>query len=245
MDDGRSLVKAIARIAKIVRSRMPRGVDLLKDLHAELPWYRPEVILDVGAHVGESTMEFARWAPRARIECFEPSSGSFARLLAATKRLKGVRCNRVALGSRKGTARLAIYPSASETNSLLRQDQVAAEQEEVEVHTVLDYCSEAGIKQISLLKIDTEGNDLEVLKGAVQLLEQQRIDFVQVEAGMNPENDLHVPFGEFCRYLEPREYLLFALYEQVPEWPSGRINLRRANLVFVSRRLVELAAHRV
>ena len=77
----------------------------------------------------------------------------------------------------------------------------------------------------------------------MQLLDQQRVDFVQVEAGLNPQNELHVPFRASVAIWRPRGILLSALYEQMPDWLSGRINLRRANPVFISNRLVELPAH--
>jgi hypothetical protein len=92
------------------------------------------------------------------------------------------------------------------------------------------------------LKIDTEGNDLDVLQGGEILLANKAIDVVEVEASMNKHNRTHVPFEKFKSFLEDRDYFLFGVYEQVHELWSGDPQLRRANLVFLSENLI--AGHR-
>ena len=56
--------------------------------------------------------------------------------------------------------------------------------ETVDIVTLDEFCQTKRIDQINYLKIDTEGGDLEVLKGAANMLTEQRIDFVEVEAGI-------------------------------------------------------------
>lgn len=84
------------------------------------------------------------------------------------------------------------------------------------------------------MKVDTEGHDLEVLQGGEKLLTEQKIDVIQVEAGMNPSNRHHVPFEALKSYLESKSYLLFGIYEQTGEFMSGHPVMRRANCVFIS-----------
>ena len=108
----------------------------------------------------------------------------------------------------------------------------------MDVTTLAAVCETEKIDWISYLKIDTEGGDLEVLKGAEDLLAQQRVDLVEVEAGMGPDNELHVPFGVLQGYLEQRDYVLFGIYEQAYK-RAGAPNLRRTNPVFMSSRMVE------
>ena len=114
----------------------------------------------------------------------------------------------------------------------------------VEIESLDNFCSGHEIDQISFLKIDTEGYDLEVLKGASRMLGEQRIDLVEVEAGMNCLNKTHVPFEDLKAYLEKMEYYLFAIYEQVGEWPKKEPQLRRANAVFISRHVIEQSPSR-
>jgi hypothetical protein len=71
------------------------------------------------------------------------------------------------------------------------------------------------------------------------MLNEQRIDLVEVEAGMNAGNKRHVPFEALKGYLESKSYLLFGIYHQVREWPTNEPHLRRTNPVFISRRMIE------
>ena len=83
--------------------------------------------------------------------------------------------------------------------------------------TTLDiYCEERGIEEIGLLKIDTEGFDLEVLKGGAEMLKHQRVSFIQTEAGMTRFNTKHVPFHDQQQVLAEMGYVLFGIYDQTP-----------------------------
>ena len=99
--------------------------------------------------------------------------------------------------------------------------------ESVEIETLSEFCQSMNIDAISLLKIDTEGYDLRVLMGTEDMLRKQKIDLIWVEAGMNPRNRTHVPFEKIKQYLEGMGYLLFGIYEQVPERPTQKPHMRR------------------
>lgn len=71
------------------------------------------------------------------------------------------------------------------------------------------------------------------------MLDDMRIDLVEVEAGMNPNNSVHVPLIELKAYLESKNYYLFGLYEQTGEWIAGEPNLRRVNAVFISKDMID------
>jgi hypothetical protein len=49
--------------------------------------------------------------------------------------------------------------------------------------SVDDYCRTRSIDHIDLLKLDIEGNELEALRGATKMIEEGRIDFIQLEFG--------------------------------------------------------------
>jgi hypothetical protein len=97
---------------------------------------------------------------------------------------------------------------------------------------------------INYLKIDAEGSDLKVLQGADRLLSEQRIDVIEVEAGIQRPSVSKrlVPFTDFFAFLEPYGYHLLGFYEQVRDWPRGLHRLRRSNLVFASDRVLKLNA---
>ena len=135
---------------------------------------------------------------------------------------------------------MAVH-EASDVNYVIRSAEggqsSAADAVDVDIETIDSFSRARGIEEIDYLKIDTEGYDLEVLRGTEQMLNSRRVGFVQVEAGMNPLNRKHVPLAEFVAYLEPKGYLPFGVYEQHLEW-SGEPRLRLCNAVFVSEEAV-------
>jgi hypothetical protein len=112
------------------------------------------------------------------------------------------------------------------------------EVESIPATTIDAFCAEHRIERIDYLKIDTEGHDLEVLKGSHEMLSSDRISIVEVECGMNPGNTYHVPFETMKPRLEGYGYRLFRLYDQVCEWPTREPHLRRANAVYLSPRTI-------
>ena len=222
------------RLSSVVRrvyrafQRAPRGMDICFDLSKLL---QPTVIFDVGANVGQSAIHYLAWFPDADIYCFEPSEQNATEL---RKRLnKRARTFELAFGSHPGKASLA-HTGTPDTFRIADGGE-----EEVFVDTIDEFCRNNQIDIIDFLKIDTEGYDLEVLKGAETMLRQGRILAVQVEAGMSPENNMHVPFNSFKLHLEEREYRLFAFYDQIPEWPTRQQHLRRANPLYIHKRLLD------
>jgi FkbM family methyltransferase len=204
----------------------------------------PSLIFDVGANVGQTALGFADAFPEAIIHAFEPFQETFSALEHNTRAKPTIRAHRLALGAAPGAVSAELKGSV--INSIIKseaEDAGPGRQETVTVETIDRFCGREGISSIGFLKIDTEGYDLEVLKGAGNMLAAQRIDLLQVEAGMNACNRKHVPFADFLQFLEPHQYLLFGIYDQTPEW-SGEARLRFSNPVFISTRMMEQLGRR-
>jgi FkbM family methyltransferase len=200
--------------------------------------WSPALIFDVGAHVGESTLAYAQVFPEARIHGFEPTPASFARLAAAVDGRKNIVVHNLALG--RAEARLALRQRNDATmNRLLPADAPKAGTIEVRVRPGAEILREIGGDRIDFLKIDTEGHDLDVLIGFEPVLD--RVDYIQVEAAMNPYNRTHVPLRAFQDLLSGHGFHLFHIFEQTMEWKRrGRPVLRRCNPVFINGSLVDL-----
>jgi FkbM family methyltransferase len=221
---------------------LSRGINLFEDLRQWLPSLRIEIVFDVGANVGQSARKYMNEFHGSRIYCFEPVGENFQKLVENLRGQQNVQSFKLALSSANGTGEM-VPGGGSEMFFLSRdvlgtQPQSSTRLEEVPLETLDGFCRDRNIDWISFLKIDTEGNDLEVLKGAEGLLSQQKIDVVEVEAGMNGKNERHVPFGDFTMFLEARQYYLFGVYDQTHEWPTREPHLRRSNAVFISERTI-------
>jgi FkbM family methyltransferase len=218
--------------------RWSRGVNIGSDIYWNLKNLEIRTIFDVGAHYGETAKKLARWFPHGRIFCFEPASTSYAMLTRHAVRLPTVECYRLALGNSEGTTTLIVRADGV-NNSLAAYDPACGAEEVVgeeyvQIETVGAFCDRRGIGHIDYLKVDTEGGDMDVLRGANHMLHVQDIGLVEVEAGLNSGNKKHVPLEDFKVFFEPLGYWLFGVYEQIPEWQTGRPYLRRCNAVFVA-----------
>ena len=145
-------------------------------------------VIDVGANVGRWSAGMLAAAEQAgRIDdldlhAIEPSSFTFSRLSEA---LGGhpVTLNRAALCEQPGSATLHIVAPGAGTNSLHQSAPPPAVRraEEVATTTLDAYADRMGLDHMMLVKIDTEGHDLAVLRGAQRLLSEGRIVIAQFE----------------------------------------------------------------
>jgi FkbM family methyltransferase len=130
---------------------------------------RPGVtVLDVGANVGAYTLMFAMWTgERGRVFAFEPAPGARAGLEAhvALNRLKDrVTVVGAAVSGTVGQAPFAIHPSGGASSlALASLDDVS--RIDVPTETIDNFCKTHGLLP-AVIKIDVEGAELDVLKGA-------------------------------------------------------------------------------
>jgi FkbM family methyltransferase len=141
-------------------------------------WY----VVDAGANIGVYSLRAAR-AGCARVLALEPDPSTFARLT------RHIRLNRadaviplaVAAGAEPGRA-IFRRGSASTTGRLLRVQEsssTSAAEFAVEIEPLARLLDRHGFKTVNLLKIDVEGDEAEVLKGAAPAL--ARIERVVME----------------------------------------------------------------
>jgi FkbM family methyltransferase len=205
-----------------------------------VPDWRPAVIFDVGANVGQSAKGYARQFPEAIVHSFEPSPQTCELLAEKMQRFPNVVVHCLALG--QGTAIRGLTQGRnSAMNRLLPADKPMPKGAvSVSVRSGSDVMRDMKIDHIDFLKIDTEGHDLEVLHGFLDRLDQ--VDFIEVEAGMNPYNTTHVPFARLAGLLQGAGFHLAHIFEQKMEWKrGGQPVLRRCNPLFVNGRLADLA----
>jgi FkbM family methyltransferase len=141
------------------------------------------VIIDVGANVGQSIGEFRGHFDHPILHAFEPSF-AFSELQRRTSGIPDLHLNNFALGSESGEMDF-IANERSDMSSLLEPSidcwGAVKERRKVPVRTLDDYCAKQDVTHIDILKSDTQGFDLEVVKGASQLLKRRRVHLVYME----------------------------------------------------------------
>lgn len=143
------------------------------------------VVVDVGANIGQFMAAVTAWHPRASILSIEPDPDSFGRLQANAAPRPGVDTVCAAAGAAPATMTLHRHelsvmstlrppidepfdPSRSARVDVLPLDEIARD-----------------LDRIDLLKIDVEGFELDVIRGATEVLGRTR--FVLVEIGLGRE----------------------------------------------------------
>jgi FkbM family methyltransferase len=211
------------------------------DIRNSDPEFRPGCIFDIGANVGQTVQGLRRVWPDVEIHAFEPVGSTFAKLAENVATDARVHPHRLAFGSRPGKARMLARPLGV-MNRIIHAPGPAMPIEEVEVVAGDAFCAAHGIARIGLLKIDTEGHDLEVLAGFREMLAGRRIDYVEVECAVAPTNTMHVPFGRLADFLFAFGYGLFNLYAGSRANITQRTRERGiwyGNAVFVAERWPE------
>ncbi|MCS4058419.1 FkbM family methyltransferase [Salinibacter ruber] len=90
--------------------------------------------------------------------------------------------NEVAVAEESGEAQLNIREPAAGTNALqFGKSEQTKKKIDVRIITLDDYCKDKEIGSIDFIKVDTEGNDFNVLLGAEQLLSEGKVTYVQFE----------------------------------------------------------------
>ncbi|HJQ10149.1 MAG TPA: FkbM family methyltransferase [Gemmatimonadaceae bacterium] len=188
------------------------------------------VIFDVGANVGNWSSKAVTGLKRgADVYAFEPSLETF-RILSAKSFIKSFN---YALGDRASRARLYVSEESgtAETNTLhkRRAEAFGLKQrvgDEVEVKRGDDVAQSLGISHIDLTKIDTEGNEVAVLRGFSEMLARKEIDYVQFEYGgtwadsrtlLMDAFDLLLPLGYRLAKIHPAAIQVFERYDQGQE----------------------------
>lgn len=143
-------------------------------------------VFDVGANVGDWSKLALSIKSSLHIHCFEPASTTFEKLRVRGFPANQVTFNPIGLSDSASTATLHLH-ELSNVNSLHAGigDELAAHtgDETITLDTLDAYCQRTNITSIDYLKIDVEGHELAVLRGATQMLTSRAIRHIQLEYG--------------------------------------------------------------
>jgi FkbM family methyltransferase len=188
----------------------------LYELAARLP--RALTMVDVGCRWGPDA--FWLQLPGAQVIGFDPDEGECRRLTEEAGGNAVARFVPVALGAREGSARLHLttQPACSSLfepdASLIRARPAlvvitAAGETEIELQTLDGWTAGEGLDRVDYLKLDTQGSELDILRGAERILASVRV--VETEVEFNPIYLGQPLFSDVDRYLREQGFVLWRL----------------------------------
>jgi FkbM family methyltransferase len=245
---------------------LPFGFSISGDLRlAGFQHQQALTFFDVGANRGDFSLRLAYEWPQAQIWAFEPSAATFERLrqrlATCPKTVSGrIQPCQLALGGADQRGPMLLHDFGIDTLSSLhpRTAFTASHGLAAIASTHVDclpgdaFCEQHGITQIDLLKVDTEGHDLQVLGGFQSLLKAGQVkavlvEFNQLEAAQpaaggvepgaadRPSQDAAATataLVDLARLLEPYGFILFTVHT---DYVERQLGLGVWNALFVQR----------
>lgn len=197
---------------------VPHGLSWLYDVQRYLGTRSLGIAFDVGANRGQTLQQLLRFAPEAQIYSFEPASDTFAMLEQAFKEHSNVHLSNLAVGA--SAERMALQVGVnSELNTLVPRQSPGAAREMVDVTTVDAIVAARGLSHVDLLKIDVQGWEMEVMRGAATLIANQNLLFVYAEVAFRADQKEMQQFGELHSHLESSGFSLCGIYEPLRYGP--------------------------
>jgi len=175
-----------------------------------------KVVFDVGANEGQTAAHYVRAFPYAQIYSFEPVAATYKSLVQRVSKCQRVRTFQLAFADSNRTARIQLA-SVSGHNSLqneLSDGASSSSGELITIRTLDSFCAEENITHIDLLKIDAEGFEFQILKGAEKMLGAHQIQFILAEVTFDSCNKFHTSFFHLAEYLHGCGYHFFDLYDE-------------------------------
>ena len=165
-------------------------------------------IFDVGACIGDWTVEAVSCCPNASIFCFEIATPNRSRLSDRLATQPRVRVMAGGLADEPGTVQVKHYASRPGWTSMhdYPHDAPATWLEE-NVSTGDLALGELDLAGVDLLKIDVEGAEMQVLRGFAGALQRHAIRAIQFEYGYAAVYS-HALLADYYRFLEPHGYLI-------------------------------------
>ncbi len=191
------------------------------------------VFVDGGANTGVFTFTAASLVgPTGRVLAFEPGSTCSAALRqsVALNRWPHVTIHQQALSDHSGTAR--FYHHMDQENAFSLGSHENSSYDEVAIVSLDEIAQSEHLSRVDFIKLDVEGAEELVLRGAKNVLQQWR-PIVLFEVNKDAISRLHLNHDGACQALQSHGYQLFELADDDALNPDFQVPEQVGNLLAV------------
>jgi FkbM family methyltransferase len=186
------------------------------------PNYSPDIIFDIGANIGATAVYFHAAFPGAQIFCYEPSIRNFHYLEKNTESFANIHTFPYGLYDRSSNFPIYLGKDQCAQDSIFLNNETTNVHETARLVRASEELSDRGIQRISILKIDTEGCEIPILR-----------EFEIAGGGNMPIDMLYVEYHSeedrlnIDKLMSERFLLLFSKATQI----------HRGSILYISRSL--------
>lgn len=239
-------MKSSIRLAKGLIQHLGLDVRLLRNVraHEGRTWeqtqnalWRPflahhdiRTIIDVGANTGQFARLVHRICPEAKVFSFEPLPGCRAELDASLAGIPGSKSFPIALGDRQGTVELQQSAFSPCSSLLCGTDHLGDDYPDAAITNAInvplerldDALAAESLERAILVKLDVQGYEIPVIRGALQTLGRAALVVVEV-CFFRKLYEGQPLFDDIYRTLRDLGFAYMGSPEQYPQKRDGRI----------------------
>jgi len=138
-----------------------------------------KTVLDIGANVGAATFYYAMAYPDAQIYSLEPGSSPLSLLHQNIASLRNVKVFPFGLHCSERTVTLFHGKKDSVESSLSSSLRTSSESEQIRLVGASQFLSDHGIDKVDVMKIDTEGCEVPILRSLKSYLPEVKVLYVE------------------------------------------------------------------
>lgn len=210
--------------------------------YIQLEWllkWKVKTFIDVGAHEGQEIKAIKMMFPQAKIFAFEPQKKLFQKIYKYSS--NNIIIINSAVGNESGRLKLIVpnyTPGASILQPIpkLKKEIGELSYEEVDSTTLDEYFNRVELKSPVVLKIDTQGYELNVLRGADLLL--KHVDILYIETPLVPFYKHSSMFSEINELLVKRGFVYHGNIPDSQFWPKFTLPTVQ-NSIYIKKKFSE------
>ena len=213
-----------------------KSIEIAKTIHQN----EKGNILDIGGSVGNTAELYANAFPLDKIYVFEPIRSSFEMLQQNTRKYPNITIENKAIGNEIGrrTIQLANRISSSSLFKLKETrykegfgNKIALDgTEEIEITSLNEYLPRG--TSIKIMKLDVQGYEIEVLRGASNHMEN--VDLIVVEVSNHDGYESAPKYYEVDKLIRENGFVISDLFPNSKE----RNQLLEWDIIYINKRLI-------